>query len=398
VWKSAGQPKQGGEVKLSTTRGVVTPQTGVTDANGELTFAVTSDTAGPGVVTATTTASNGPSKSIKVYFTAQDVASMVLQAAPSTVGVNVSGSTEQQSKITALLRDKDGNVVKGKRIVFRVEDITGGSVSPASAVTDASGQANITYYAGGSPSASEGVTVYARIEGVNSIYCTDGQANSAECSVKLTVALKKVFITIGTGNKISDYNGSTTTYAYPYTLLITDINGAPVQGEQVVLSINTIYYSKGFNGFEGDTKTWKTGTTIICPSEDVNFNGLLDSGEDKNGDSLLTPGNVATFAAESVSSTESTVTLKTGKDGFASFNVIYPKNFANWTMVQLTARAGESTAYESFWLAASVVDMTNEQVAPPGKFSPFGVGGPLPAGNDANKTESYTLASCNNTL
>lgn len=399
VWKSAGQPKQGGEVKLSTTRGTVTPQTGVTDANGELTFAVTSDTAGPGVVTATTTASNGPSKSIKVYFTAQEVASMVLQAIPSTVGINVSGGTEQQSKINALLRDKDGNVVKGKRIVFRVEDITGGSVSPASAISDASGQANITYYAGGSPSASNGVTVYARVEGVNSIYCTDGQASSSECAVSLTVALKKVFITIGTGNKISNYNGTTTTYSYPYTLLITDINGAPVQGEQVILSINTLYYRKGFNTFSGSTKIWNSGITATCPSEDVNFNGLLDSGEDNNGDGILTPGNVATFAADSTSSSEnSTVTIKTGKDGFASFSVIYPKNFANWAGVQLTARAGESVAYESFWLAASADDMTNDQVAPPGKFSPYGVGGPLPTGGDPDKPESYTLASCNNTL
>ncbi|MEZ5673131.1 MAG: Ig-like domain-containing protein, partial [Thiotrichaceae bacterium] len=396
VWKSSGQPKQGGEVKLSTTRGVVTPQTGVTDANGELSFAVTSDTAGPGVVTATTTTANGPSKSIPVYFTATDVASMVLQAAPSTVGINVSGGNEQQSKISALLRDKDGNVVKGKRIVFRVEDITGGSVSPSSGITDASGQASITYYAGGSPSAN-GVTVYARVGRVNSIYCTNGQTNSAECAVNLTVALKKVFITLGTGNKIGIYN--TTTYAYPYTVLITDINEAPVQNEQVILSINTIAYAKGFQKWTG--KTWLASYTVNCLSEDNNINGLLDSGEDNNGDGILTPGNVATFSADSTSVVENnSIALKTGKDGLAAFSIIYPKNHANWVVIQLTARAGESTAFNSPLLPAATEDMTTQDADPPGRVSPFGRGGP-PTDPDNSKIDvesNYPNASCNNTL
>ncbi len=401
VWKSAGQPKQGGEVKLSTTRGTVTPQTGVTDSKGELTFAVTSETAGPGVVTATTSIANGPSKSISVYFAAQDVASMVLQAAPSTVGVNVSGGSEQQSKISALLRDKDGNVVKGKRIVFRVEDITGGSVSPSSAVSDAAGQASITYYAGGSPSATNGVTVYARVEGVNSIYCNDGRVNASECAVNLTVALKKVFITLGTGNQIGIHN--VTTYAYPYTVLITDINGAPVKDEQVILSINTIGYGKGFLKWNG--KTWQASYTIkpdfFCVTEDKNLNGLLDPGEDNNRDGILTPGNVATFAADSTSVVENnSIALKTDKDGLAAFNIIYPKNYAHWVVIQLIARSGESTAFNTISLAAVAGDMAAQEADPAGRVSPFGRGGP-PADPDNSKIEddtNYPNASCNNTL
>jgi len=363
--------------------------------HNELTFAVTSETAGPGVVTATTSIANGPSKSISVYFAAQDVASMVLQAAPSTVGVNVSGGNTQQSKISALLRDKDGNVVKGKRIVFRVEDITGGSVSPSSAITDAAGQASITYYAGGSPSATNGVIVYARVEGVNSIYCNDGQVNAPECAVNLTVALKKVFIALGTGNQMKDYN--TTTYAYPYTVLITDINGAPVKDEQVVLSVNTVGYSKGFYGFDAAAKVWKFNSTKACPGEDSNMNGLLDPGEDINGNGILTPNNVATFSPDSGSSIENnSIAIKTGTDGFASFQVIYPKNYARWSIIQLTARAGESSAYETFVLQVSAADIGDEKIAPPGEMSPFGIGGPAVI-NDKGEV-SYPNASCNNTF
>jgi hypothetical protein len=358
---------------------------------------VTSETAGPGVVTATTSIANGPSKSISVYFTAQDVASMVLQAAPSTVGVNVSGGNTQQSKISALLRDKDGNVVKGKRIVFRVEDITGGSVSPSSAITDAAGQASITYYAGGSPSATNGVIVYARVEGVNSVYCTDGRVNASECAVNLTVALKKVFITIGTGNLMTNYN--TTTYAYPYTVLITDINGAPVKNEQVVLSINTVAYFKGFYVFDAAAKIWKPSSTKACSSEDSNINGLLDPGEDINGDGILTPGNVATFSPDSGSSIENnSIAIKTGTDGFASFQVIYPKNYARWAIIQLTARAGESSAYETFMLQVLADDVGDEKVPAPGQVSPFGRGGTVTAGKEPNDPANYPNASCNDTL
>jgi len=291
------------------------------------------------------------------------------------------------------LRDKDGNVVKGKRIVFRVEDITGGSVSPSSAITDIAGQASITYYAGGSPSATNGVTVYARVEGVNSIYCNDGRVNASECAVNLTVALKKVFITIGTGNKMEAYNQ--TAYAYPYSVLITDINGAPVENEQVILSINTTHYFKGSYGFDAGAKVWKVAPTISCESEDKNTNGLLDPGEDTNGDTLLTPGNVATFSAESASAIENnSIAIKTGKDGFGSFKVVYPKNYGRWAQVKLTVRAGESSAYETFRLQVLAEDVGDEKNAPPGQFSPFGVGGPAVV-NDKGEV-SYPNASCNN--
>ncbi len=237
---------------------------------------------------------------------------------------------------------------------------------------------------------------------MNSVYCTDGRVNATECAVNLTVALKKVFITIGTGNQMKDYN--TTTYAYPYTVLITDINGAPVKNEQVVLSINTVAYFKGLYAFDAAEKVWKSSYTVKpasepCLSEDSNMNGLLDPGEDINGDGILTPGNVATFSPDSGSSIENnSIAIKTGTDGFASFQVVYPKNYARWSIIQLTARAGESSAYETFMLQVSAADVGDEKIAPPGEVSPFGRGGPVAAGKDPKDPANYLSASCNNTF
>jgi len=394
LWKSAGQPKQGGEVKLSTTRGTVTPQTGVTDSKGELTFAVTSDTAGPGVVTATTSIANGPSKSIQVYFTATDVSAMILQAEPSTIGTNTNGSTDQQSKIIALLRDKDGNLVKGKRVFFRVEDITGGYVSPSSAVTDNAGQANVTYYAGGSSSSTKGVSVYARVEGVNSLYCTDDLPNKPECIVNLTVALRKAFITLGTGNTIIIKNE--TTYAHPYTALVTDVNGAPISDAQLVISVIPTEFAKGFY-----IVGWTQIITVTCPNEDVNKNGMLDKGEDTNLDGQLQPGNVVTFAAEGSSVVEGNrLMVKTDTSGFANFNILYPKSYSRWTRVLLSARTSGLESEESlllFVLPLAAGVLTDTESAPPGQPSPFGIGGPM-VGKNPDDPASYPNASCNNTL
>jgi hypothetical protein len=368
----------------------------VTDSKGELTFAVTSETAGPGVVTATTSIANGPSKSIQVYFTATDVSAMILQTEPSTIGTNTNGSTDQQSKIIALLRDKDGNLVKGKRVFFRVEDITGGYISPSSAVTDSAGQANVTYYAGGSSSSSKGVSVYARVEGVNSLYCTDDQPNKAECIVSLTVALRKAFITLGTGNTITIVNS--TTYAHPYTVLVTDVNGAPIKDAQLVLSLIPTEYAKGFYQLVDDV--WEQAVTAACLNEDVNRNGILDQGEDRNQDGQLQPGNVVTFAADAASVVENnTIAVKTDRTGFANFSIIYPKSYSHWVKVLLTARTSGLESEESllpFELRLAADDAKNKDVPPPGQPSPFGIGGPVVV-NDKGEV-SYPNASCNNTL
>ena len=38
--------------------------------------------------------------------------------------------------------------------------------------------------------------------------------------------------------------------------------------------------------------------TAVCDNEDVNGNGILDEGEDINGDEQLTPGNVVAVQSQ----------------------------------------------------------------------------------------------------
>jgi hypothetical protein len=45
------------------------------------------------------------------------------------MGVNVSGGTTQQSIITAVLRDAQGNLVQNKTVSFSVQDVSGGRIA-----------------------------------------------------------------------------------------------------------------------------------------------------------------------------------------------------------------------------------------------------------------------------
>jgi hypothetical protein len=118
-----------------------------------------------------------------------------------------------------------------------------------------------------------------------------------------------------------------------------------------------------------------------CRNEDLHYfdavaieqdirvsNGILDTGEDRNGDGVLTPGNV-------VSVTPGTV--QTDATGRATVSLIYGENFAPWVEVRLTASAvvagTESRRDAEFVLNGSAEDFSKEDNPPAGVVSPFGM-------------------------
>jgi adhesin/invasin len=258
---------------------------------------------------------------------------------------------------------------------FSLNDPTGGRLSAAFKVTDDSGRATVQYIAGGATSASNAVVVTATVEGVDKINCEGTEvASNGGCLTRLTVALKQVFISLGTGDKVEIVDA--VTYKYPYKALVTDINGAPIPEAEVVLSIVSIAYSTG--GYLDFSDGWVRTESGFCPNEDVNFNGVLDQGEDINSNSRLDPGGVATFIAGENSAVEgNTVKVKTGSDGFASFDIMYAKQYAFWVKVRLTARievaGSEDIADDEFFLVGAADDYSDEKVAPPGQISSFGL-------------------------
>ena len=376
----------GKTVTFDTTRGTLAALSAVTDANGNATVSISSTNAGPAVITAKTTdtASQAIQTQVSLNFVATTPTQMTLQASPGTISVNVPPSTDQKSTITATVRDAAFNLVKGATVTFTLTDVTGGSINPASAVTDEFGQASTVYTAGSASSALNGVRVDAAVTGFAAV----------NASVNLTVSQQSLKITLGTGNSIVEPNS--TTYEYPYSVLVTDAAGLPVPNAQVTLNVVPVASSTGLNAyFKGywkltdpvppattGTAPWVSVTTASCKNEDVDQNGIyqVPPDNDLNSNGELEPGNIATVSVNS---------LTTNASGFAFFNVVYAQEYANWVQVELSARAtvagSEATEITRFVLPILASELTNKDVSPPGNPSPFGTTGD-PA------TDSCTIA------
>ncbi len=136
-WLDGGVPQSNRDINFFATRGqlwmtdgtqLINPLT--TDANGEISLQISADTAGPALITAEVNEADGPSSQIAIEFVATNATSLILQATPIQLGVNLPGNTDQQSIITAVVRDDEDNLVKNKQVVFTLTDNTGGSIFP----------------------------------------------------------------------------------------------------------------------------------------------------------------------------------------------------------------------------------------------------------------------------
>ncbi len=290
-----GAPQTGVTVAFVATRGVLSGSSAVTGADGKATVTVSSTNSGPGLLSASIT--GGPSTQIAVEFVATTVSSLALQASPATIGTNGAGLSAEKSLITAVVRDANDNLVKNKTVSFTIaNDASGGSLSPASAVTDSSGTANTYFISGASPSGLGGVTIRASV--VNT---------AVTATTPLTVARKALFIALSTGPTIAKVDPNM--YQKDYVALVTDAAGNPVSGATVIPTVTPVYYQKGYMSWAAPV--WRpvvilqaASSTLsdipACANEDTithnplyDFNGVLDPGEDQNGNSRLDPGNIA---------------------------------------------------------------------------------------------------------
>jgi Bacterial Ig-like domain (group 1) len=147
---------------------------------------------------------DAPTTQIAIEFVATNPTSLILQASPTTLSVNAGGSTDQQSIITAIVRDAVGNLVKNQTVNFALADVSGGSIFPASAITDSFGRASTVYTAGTVSSAQDGVLIKAQVSGTGACDPTVAVPTGPCDQVTLTVAQQSLFITLGTGNDIQE--------------------------------------------------------------------------------------------------------------------------------------------------------------------------------------------------
>ncbi|MET0321637.1 MAG: Ig-like domain-containing protein [Duganella sp.] len=362
---TGGTGSGAGDVTVSSSRGTVYANAGCTvPLAGALALAGGAanayiDANSPGVATITAKA-GALSTQTELEFVAPltGVATITVQADPAVIGVNTTGSITQQVTLRAVVRDgpAQNNPVKNALVSFSIlADASGGSLTqPSDVTTAADGSATVSFIAGATPTATNGVQIGARIVG----------GSGATSTTALTVAQRSLFISAGTGNLIGTPDSAT--YQQDYAVFVTDAAGNAVSGVRLTASVLPARYYKGQLGYTAPGP-WAPVVQVACDNEDVNRNGILDAGEDFNGNGKLEPGIPVTI----------TPTVTTDATGRATVSLVYPRDRVNWLDVNLTLR-GQSNGSESTYtslvhLLGLSTDYTNQNVAPPGAVSPYGV-------------------------
>jgi len=399
-WLQGSTPQVGKTVTFTTTRGAFVEANGqaVTDANGDAVVHINSSNAGFGTITAT--GAGGSTAQLPVEFIAQTPSTIEVQSSAFTIGPS------ETATLTAVVRDARGNLVKNKTVVFTLTDVSGGVLSAGTAVTDSNGRAQTIYTAGANTSAQDGVVILATAQGFAGV----------QDDVKLTVARREVFISMGTGNSITEPNAAT--YKVEYLVQVTDASGAGVPNVPISMSVLSTRYYKGFRFLSGTTG-WVTCYTTVavgqtpssmnapiscntspaggCFDEDTNRNGVLDAetytdtngnkvydvgepfndangdglrnrGEDQNDSNRIEAGNIALAAPANV---------VTDANGQVIVSVSYPQEYAYYVEVTLQARTsvqGTEFVRQSTFLLAGSADDFKGSTSPPGPFSAFGTG------------------------
>ncbi len=376
-WISGGAPKVGQTVSFASSRGTLSTGTAVTDASGNATVSISSTNAGPGLLSATGT---GVAAQSNIDFIATTPTQVIVQASPASVAV------QGQSTITATVRDAAGNLVEGQTVTFSLNDVTGGGMSVASAVTDSQGRAQSIYTAGNSTSGANSVTVTAAVP-----------AFGISSTTTITVGGQTVFLTVGTGNTITP-SADFTSYSINYAVYATDSQGAAIAGASITMKILPVSYEKGYRKWNG--VYWDTIVTTLpgetsCANEDTDYTGNITSKglqgtpgacnspplltyysatddppkKDYNCNGKLDPGNVASVSPSSG---------VTGADGKLLVTVSYPEEFAYYVTEQLiastTVQGTQASTSSTFLLPGATNDFNTQTKAPPGPTSSYGVG------------------------
>lgn len=360
-YRKVGVAQAGAKLNIAATIGTLkvsgVQKTSVdTDANGEASFTIESAFAGSSVVSATVDG-KPVQASLPLNFIATVPASLVLQVTPTALAPNLGGSTNNQAQLVAKVIDANGNPVADTTVNFSQQaDPSGGALQQASAVTDLNGVATVQYLSGATSTASGAVLLKGTVASNTAVNGT----------AALTVNQSALFIALGTGNTITNFDQQT--YEKNWTVYVTDANGVRVTNVPVTVKLIPNYFAKGFMQWNETASQWVYIAYQECPNEDrANLNGRLDAGEDTNGDGSLTPGNVAAL-------TSSTVT--TDSNGAATITMRYAELYAPWIGVRLTATAivagTESTSFKDFPLDRLAGDFSVKTVAPAGATSPFG--------------------------
>jgi len=377
-------PMSGIDITVS---GSLPSVTGTTDANGnyaytytvpEGTAPLTFSAAGAGVsvdttVSYATTTTVPPAVGV--------IRSASLAANPSTIGINVPGSTANQVEVRALFLTDNNKPMQNVRVRFDLKgDVNGigGTLTSGDnfVYSDANGVARTTYVAGSRSSGTDGVRIRACYDNIDFPIVTPATAdcpNGKEVISYVTVADEAVSLSINTDNTIVAIDGEQV-YQIAFSVQVVDSVGNPKPGILVKGDARLPRYYKGFYDVAGSA--WTRVAAQACDNEDINDNHNIDKfsngqSEDANGDGKLQPA-----AADVEIVPKDIGTDTTDRFGRAYFYMQYGQNKATWDDYQLTFTAtvggSEGSQFIIGNLPAPAALFTQTTVDLPFRLSPYG--------------------------
>lgn len=356
----------------------LTPSTasGKTGANGDFVFAYTAPAAAGSYDVAASAGGTTDSQPLQVQSasTIPDVSAVITSASvsanPSVVGTNLAGATTNRSEIVARFLGANNLPIKNVRVRFDLDgdaNSIGGAFTTGTSTlySDVNGVATTSYVPAARSSPTNGVTVRA-------CYGTsDADPNLTNCAtstkVTLTVTSEPLGVSIGT-NELIIVNELT--YVKKFVVTVVDAAGVAKPDVGLVVSVDLPNYRKGRYALVGDSWAKVGGDAAVCANEDVNRNGVLELGDDDNGNGRLDPGKSDVSV--------SLLHAKTRADGTAELQLQYAKSFATWVDAKITVAASgvSGTEGRATWLAAPIpadaASIKNKDVAPAYIVSPYG--------------------------
>ncbi|MFA7270336.1 MAG: hypothetical protein WC073_13420 [Sterolibacterium sp.] len=352
-----------------------------TNAANKACATLTTTQAGLSSVQAYDATTTSLSASLAVWMTSVNPNKITVQASPSLVAKSM-GGTIGVSTLTVTVKDALDQPVGDQPVALTIVNPTGGgeTISPVVVFTASTatstlglGQALATFTSGSLPTGAQGVQIRAQIPGT----ATPVATHTAPSGDDATIVIGGTAASVAFGQATTL---STTTdganYISSMSVLVTDANGNPAPAGTVVnLSAWPIAWSTG-GGCIIDADTATTGTFY---NEDANENLFMDTNADgtpkEDGvrkyyygtlpdatgtrDGKITPSSSegGTVPGTVVVGSDPLTGLSTG---LASFNLVYPKTSALWTVTRLRARTvvqGSETLSEyQFRLPASIDD------------------------------------------
>jgi hypothetical protein len=378
---AAGSAVAGQSVNFFTTGGYFDGVIGkvstiaLTDASGQATVDFTAGNTTT-LTEITVTNSEAGADTLQLLVASINPTQLSLQASPSVLAPSI-GGTSSSSTITATVRDANAQAVIGETVIFTLIQGPGGgeSISPGTAVTDTGGHASVTFTSGSATSAQDGVVIRATLLSNPTIFA----------DTNLTIGQQAASVVLAGTNKIEavTIDGNEIGYALPFSVLVVDNNGNPIENAVVSLGIHPLFF------YTGTSSGSRTGKFM---NEDDNRNGILDLEEDgapgwdnpeasRNDpiDTIWYSGSVGTLADTSSGSPNGRLdpggvvtipeSVVTGEDGLAAFKIKYAKDFGTWVDVEIRATTPVSGDISSSQIEVPLSVMEGDEPFP---RSPFG--------------------------